>query len=269
MPVIPLNGAADPRVADYAAVADPDLVRVRGLFVAEGRLVVRRLIEEQFATVQSVLMSPAAYRELRATLDRLDSAIPIYVCPVRFFRDITGFDIHRGCLALAIRPPQLAPSALLARARFVLLLESIANPDNVGGIFRNAAAFDVDAVLMNAVTSDPLYRKTIRTSMGASLRVPFARLDWPACLAEVRAAGFPIVTLTPREPAQTLERFAAAHLSGRLALVLGNEGDGVSEATLAASDHRIRIPTSAAVDSLNVAVAAGIALARLTRFASV
>ena len=214
-------------------------------------------------------MSPAAYRELRATLDRLDPAIPIYVCPVQFFRDITGFDIHRGCLALAIRPPQLAPSALLARARFVLLLESIANPDNVGGIFRNAAAFDVDAVLMNTVTSDPLYRKTIRTSMGASLRVPFARLDWPACLAEVRAAGFPIVTLTPHEPAQTLDRFAADHPGGRLALVLGNEGDGVSETTLAASDHRIRIPTSAAVDSLNVAVAAGIALARLTRFASV
>ena len=126
-----------------------------------------------------------------------------------------------------------------------------------------------DAVLMDAVTSDPLYRKTIRTAMGASLRVPFARLDWTSCLAAVRAAGLSIVTLTPREPAETLERFAAERAGGRLALVLGNEGQGVSETTLAATDHRIRIPTSGDVDSLNVAVASGIALARLTHFASV
>ena len=269
MPVVPLNGAADPRVAAYAAVADPDLVRLRGLFVAEGRLVVRRLIEGQFAPVQSVLVSPAAYQELRATLDQLDSAVPVYVCPVQSFREITGFNIHRGCLALATRPPHIAPGALLAEARLVLMLEGIANPDNVGGVFRNAAAFGVDAVLLDAVTCDPLYRKTIRTSMGASLCVPFSRLDWTACLAAVRAAGFSIVTLTPREPAETLERFAAGRSGGRLALVLGNEGDGVSETTLAATDHRIRIPTSSDVDSLNVAVASGIALARLTRFASV
>jgi tRNA G18 (ribose-2'-O)-methylase SpoU len=269
VPVIPLNGAADPRVANYAAVADPDLVRQRGLFVAEGRLVVRRLIESQFAAVQSVLVSPAAYGELRSTLERLDPAIPIYISPVQSFREITGFNIHRGCLALAMRPHQSPPSVLLRETRLVLLLESIANPDNVGGIFRNAAAFGVDAVLLNALTADPLYRKTIRTSMGASLRVPFARLEWPACLAAVRTAGFTIVTLTPREPAETLDRFAAGRSSGRLALVLGNEGDGVSEATLAATDHRIRIPTTGDVDSLNVAVASGIALARLTRFASV
>ena len=269
MPVIPLNGAADPRVADYAAVADPDLVRRRGLFVAEGRLIVRRLIEGQFAAVQSVLVSPAAYQNLRVTLNRLDSAVPIYVSPVQWFRGITGFNIHRGCLALAVRPPQRALNELLAEARLVLLLESIGNPDNVGGIFRNAAAFGVDAVLLNAVTSDPLYRKTIRTSMGASLRVPFARLDWTPGLAAVRAAGFSIVTLTPRDPAETLDRFAAAGRPERLALVLGHEGDGVSETTLGATDHCIRIPTTGDVDSLNVAVASGIALARLTRFASV
>jgi tRNA G18 (ribose-2'-O)-methylase SpoU len=269
VPVIPLNGAADPRVADYAAVADPDLVRLRGLFVAEGRLVVRRLIEGQLAAVHSVLVSPAAYEELRATLDRLDAGIPIYVCPGQSFREITGFNIHRGCLALAVRPPQKSPGVLLAEARLVLMLESIANPDNVGGIFRNAAAFGVDAVLLNAVTADPLYRKSIRTSMGASLRVPFARLDWAECLSAVRAAGFSIATLTPRESAETLDRFAASRPSGRLALVLGHEGEGVSETTVAATDRCIRIPTSGDVDSLNVAVASGIALARLTRFASV
>jgi tRNA G18 (ribose-2'-O)-methylase SpoU len=269
MPVILLNGAADPRVADYAAVADSELGRRRGVFVAEGRLIVRRLIEGRLATVQSVLVSPTAHQELRSTFDRLDPTVPVYVCPAQFFRDITGFNIHRGCLALANRPVQLSASDVLGGACLVLLLESIANPDNVGGIFRNAAAFGADAVLLDAITCDPLYRKAIRTSMGASLCVPFARVDWQACLAEVRAAGFSIVTLTPLEPAETLDRFAAARRTGRLALVLGNEGEGVSETTLAVTDHRVRIPTSGAVDSLNVAVAAGIALARLTPFASV
>jgi tRNA G18 (ribose-2'-O)-methylase SpoU len=161
------------------------------------------------------------------------------------------------------------PCRLLAQGRVLLLLESIANPDNVGGIFRNAAAFAVDAVLLNDATCDPLYRKTIRTSMGASLRVPFARLEWPDRLSDVRAAGFVLTALTPRQPAEALDRFCAAHRGDRVALLLGNEGSGVSHAAAAACDHRVRIPTAPNVDSLNVAVAAGIALSRLTVFADV
>jgi tRNA G18 (ribose-2'-O)-methylase SpoU len=149
------------------------------------------------------------------------------------------------------------------------MLESIANPDNVGGIFRNAAAFAVDVVLLDPATSDPLYRKTVRTSMAASLDVPFATLDGPAALMALRHAGLTLVALTAREPAQTLDSFRARHRGGRLALLFGNEGDGLSPEVLAAADHRVRIPTAGRSGSLNVAVAAGIALSRLTGFAPV
>ncbi len=269
MPVIRLEGAADPRVAEFSTIAEPELVRQRGCFVAEGRHIVQRLIEDGRYRVRSVLVSEAARQELVTVLDRLETSVPIYVCPLQSFRDITGFNLHRGCLALAERLPATSAAALLARGRLVILLESIANPDNVGGIFRNAAAFGADAVLLDAASCDPLYRKAIRTSMGATLRVPFARLDWPQAIADVREMGFTIVALTAREPAEPLDRFAAGHRADRLLLLLGNEGDGLSEPARAAADHCVRIPISSEVDSLNVAVAAGIALAQLTRFAQV
>jgi tRNA G18 (ribose-2'-O)-methylase SpoU len=269
VPVFTLESAVESGVAEYAAVADPELVRRRGLFVAEGRLVVRRLIERGRCRIRSLLVNEAALHELGPALERLDPSVPVYVGPGRLFHDITGFNIHRGCLALAERPPATPPATLLHDARMILLLESIANPDNVGGIFRNAAAFGVDAVLLNAATSDPLYRKTIRTSMGASLDVPFATLAWPRDLVVVRDAGLTIAALSAREPAETIDRFAERHRGSRLALLLGNEGEGLSPEALGLADYRVRIPTAGRVDSLNVAVAAGIALARLTDFAPV
>jgi tRNA G18 (ribose-2'-O)-methylase SpoU len=269
VPVLPLESARDSGVVEYAAVADPELVRRRGLFVAEGRLVVRRLIERGRHRIRSLLVSEAALHELASALERLDPSVPVYVGPVQLFRDVTGFNIHRGCLALADRPPATPAETLLRGARMILLLEAIANPDNVGGIFRNAAAFGVDAVLLDAATSDPLYRKTIRTSMSASLDVPFAALDWPRDCSAVRDAGLTVVALSARDPAETLDSFADRHRGGRLAVLLGNEGEGLSAEALAAADHRVRIPTTGRVDSLNVAVAAGIALSRLTDFTPV
>ena len=141
-----------------------------------------------------------------------------------------------------------------------MILEGVSNADNVGGVFRNAAAFGA-SVLLSPACCDPLYRKAIRTSMGAVLRVPFARLDeWPSALAEVRAAGFTMAALTLREPAETLAMFARRPRAGRLAWLVGTEGAGLSDAVEAAADHRVRIPISRAVDSLNLAVAVGIAL---------
>jgi tRNA G18 (ribose-2'-O)-methylase SpoU len=141
-----------------------------------------------------------------------------------------------------------------------VILEGVSNADNVGGVFRNAAAFGA-SVLLSPACCDPLYRKAIRTSMGAVLRVPFAWLDeWPAALAEVRAAGFTMAALTLREPAETLRLFARRSRIGRLAWLVGTEGAGLSDAVEAAADHRVQIPISRAVDSLNVAVAVGIAL---------
>lgn len=256
-------------MAEYASVADPELARSLGLFVAEGRLVVRRVIDDGRYSIRSILLSQTAQQQLGNVLERLDPRVPVYVCPMESFREITGFHIHRGCVALVERPPNCDAAALLHRARFIVMLEAIADPDNVGGIFRNAAAFGVDGVLLDGATGDPLYRKAIRTSMGAVLRVPYARAYWPDLLPAVRASGFTIVALTPHEPAEPLDRFAERQCPPRLALLLGNEGAGLSDATAASADVRVRIPMRTDVDSLNVAVAAGIALARLTRFADV
>lgn len=253
-------------MAEYAALAHPALARGRGLFVAEGRLVVRKVIEDGRYAIRSVLLTAAAQQQLGALLARLDPAVPVHVCPVQSFRGLTGFNIHRGCVALVARPPELDPVAVADRARLLVMLEAIANPDNVGGIFRNAAAFGADGVLVDAATGDPLYRKAIRTSMAATLRVPFARVRCKDMLLKLRAMGFTIVALTPHEPAEPLDRFAQRPRPPRLVLLFGNEGDGLSAAASASADVRVRIPMNTELDSLNVAVAAGIALSRLTRF---
>jgi len=258
-----VNGPGDRRVEEYTSVADARLVRERGLFVAEGRLVVRRLIEDGRYRIRSLLLSDAALRSLEPVIADVDA--PIYVCAADDFRGITGYNIHRGCLALAERPAPSSAADLLAAARSAIILEAIANPDNVGGIFRNAAAFGVDAVLLSPACCDPLYRKAIRTSMAAALRVPYATFAaWPAALSDVRGLGFSIVALTPREPSEDLDRFAPQHRSARIALLVGAEGSGLTAEAERLADYRVRIPISDGVDSLNVAVAAGIAMYRLT-----
>ncbi len=256
-------------MVEYAGVADPGLARRTGLFVAEGRIVVHRLIRDGRYRVRSVLVSDAARHQLADVLALLDADVPVFVCPIEAFQTITGFNIHRGCVALVERPPRRDIRELLEGARLVLALESIANPDNVGGVFRNAAAFGVDGVLVDAATGDPFYRKAIRTSMGAVLRVPFACVDWPEALPVLRQGGFRIVALTPQQPAEPLDRFARNHDGRPLALLVGNEGAGLSAASAASADVRVRIPMNSDMDSLNVAVAAGIALSQLTRFPDV
>ena len=170
---------------------------------------------------------------------------------------------HRGCLALVYRPPDLAPPALHG-ARRLLGIENIANPDNIGGLFRTAAAFAVDGVVLDTASGDPLYRKAVRTSMGASLRVPYARAGaWLPALAELRERGFRIVAMTPAAGAHQLSDFAATVTRDeRLVVLVGAEGAGLGDDTLAVADVAVRIPIDAAVDSLNVVVAAGIALRR-------
>lgn len=264
MPQIRLESADDPRVQAYRAVSEPELVRDSGLFVAEGRLVVRRVIEDGRCRVRSLLLSEAAHRDLEPVLARLDEDVAVYTCAARDFLTITGFDIHRGCLAMVRRPAILSAEDILDTARVVVVLEAVANADNVGGVFRNAAAFGADAVLLSPSCCDPLYRKAIRTSMAATLQVPFARItDWPHGLAALGARGFTIVGLTPRAPAQPLDRFAASR-PDRIALLVGNEGAGLSREAEAAAHHLVRVPIRPDVDSLNLVVATGIVLSRLT-----
>lgn len=266
MPVIQIARAADSRLDAYRDIPDPDLVRTRGLFIAEGRLVVQRLLEDRRHIVHSLLLSEGSLRALEPSLAALPLETPVFVCAARDFPAITGFNLHRGCLALAERPAELPTCEILRGATTLVILEGVANADNVGSVFRNAAAFDADGVLLDPASCDPFYRKAIRTSMGAVLRVPSARIaHWPEGLTEVQACGFTIAALTPREPSVPLERFCAADRPHRLALLVGTEGAGLSEAAEGTADVRVRIPISRAVDSLNLAVATGIVLARLSR----
>jgi tRNA G18 (ribose-2'-O)-methylase SpoU len=252
----------DPRLAPYSHVGDSHWLRQQDLFVAEGRLVVQRLLELGHYDVASILVNRAAHDALLDTLARVESNV--YVCDDPTLTRVTGFNFHRGCVALVRRPPPLPPGQLMA-GRTLLALEGVGNPDNVGGLFRTAAAFGVDGLLLDGTAGDPFYRKAVRTSMGAVLRLPFTRLDdWPAGLDAFRARGFTVVALTPRPDACRLSGFAAALPAGtRLLVVVGAEGHGLTDATLGRADARVRIPLDHAIDSLNVVVAAGIALERL------
>jgi tRNA G18 (ribose-2'-O)-methylase SpoU len=194
-------------------------------------------------------------------VEAIAQRVPVYLCDAGAFLPITGFNIHRGCLAIARRPVAASVDRIAAGARRLVVLERVANADNVGGVFRNAAAFGVDGVVLSAACCDPLYRKAIRTSMAATLTVPYAQDDqWPSALARIRAERLTIVALTPSADAVDLAAFASRARASRLALVLGAEGGGLTPAVEAAADVRVRIPIRPEVDSLNVAVAAGIAL---------
>ena len=252
-----IDSPGDPRLEPYRRVGDHEWLRTRGLFVAEGRLVVRRLIDARRFRIASVLVTPAARAALGPSLDR--PAFDVWVADRSTLETITGFNFHRGCLALAERP-QPSSCRDLERGTLLLALEGIGNPDNVGGLFRVALALGGAGILIGPGTGDPFYRKAVRTSMAAVLQVPWAHADeWPAALEALRSAGFRLAALTPHPSAMPLDTFAARR-HPRIVLLLGAEGSGLSETTLARSDDRVRIPVAPEVDSLNVTVAAGIAL---------
>lgn len=261
--------ANDPRVDAYRGVRDAELMRVRGLFVAEGRLVVRRAIDDSRYKIASVLVNDAALRDMTPAFQALEADVPVFVCNGEALAGIAGYDVHRGCLALVHRPAvSTIDEVLHAAAQTLVVLEGVSNADNVGSVFRNAAALGVSGVILSPACCDPLYRKAIRTSMGAVLGLPFARAaaeEWPFALARIRTAGFMLVALTPREPSETLDVFAARPRSARVALIVGTEGAGLSTAVESVADHRVRIPISGQVDSLNLAMAVGIALYALSK----
>jgi tRNA G18 (ribose-2'-O)-methylase SpoU len=271
MPFIPITDASDPRLEDYRNVPDPELVERRGIFVAEGRLVVTRLLQGRRFVTRSVLVTETARAALAGVLDERGD-VPVFVVAPWIINAVTGFNIHRGCLAIGERPPARAwqdgiaanitsaDATLASTPAKLLVVERVGNADNIGALFRNAAAFGADAVLLDDACADPLYRKAIRTSMGAALQVPFARIaPWPDSLAALRDAGYALVGLTPGAT-DTITAVASGVSRKKLALLVGHEGDGLSDAALAACTHRARIPMAPAVDSLNVATAAAIVM---------
>ena len=235
-------------------------MRDRGLFVAEGRLVVRRLLTESTLTARSVLVTEPARLALSDALESRPD-VQVFVGTPAVINSITGFNVHRGCQAVGERPEARDWQELARGARLVVLLERVANADNVGAVFRNAAAFGADAVLLDEVTTDPLYRKAIRTSMGASLVMPFGRAaSVPDVIEELREAGFATVAMTPSAAAPPLPSVVEASAGRPVAIVLGHEGDGLTEPSLEACEYLARIPISSDVDSLNVATASAVAL---------
>jgi tRNA G18 (ribose-2'-O)-methylase SpoU len=260
--VIEISSLSDARVSEYAQVGQADWLRERGLFVAEGRLVVQRLFQTTF-TIRSVLITRTALAALEDILD--PGRCPIYVCDQDTMNTLAGFNFHRGCLAIGERPPSIEPASRFQSAHCLLALEGVGNPDNIGGVFRVAAAFGVDGILLDRTSGDPLYRKAIRTSMGGVFIVPFAKTEkWLDALTAMRAAGADVVALTPDAGASNLSDYVSRRSRDqRVVLMLGAEGPGLSPAALRAAAATLRIPIAREVDSLNVVVAAGIVLSAI------
>jgi tRNA G18 (ribose-2'-O)-methylase SpoU len=251
--------ADDPRLADYRDLKDATLRRRRGLFVAESRQVVRRLVAAARWNVRSVLATEAAFASLRDVLP--PDGPPVFVVSEATIRSVVGFEFHRGCIALGERGDAL-PLDVLLGARRLVVLDRVGNPDNVGGIFRNAMAFGVDGMVLSPGCGDPLYRKAIRVSMGGALVVPFVRsAAWEADLVRLRETGFTLVALTPDGGTD----LAALRATRRTALVVGAESEGVGNAARHAVDAAVAIAMAPGDHSLNVATATGIALHWLTR----
>lgn len=269
MRVIRVTDIEDPRVQAYRNVRDADLKGRDRLFIAEGRFVVRLLLRGARFPVESVLVTEAALESIREDLDEQDS-LPVMVASPEVMNAIVGFDIHRGCLAAGKRLPVPSARDLLAEhhaARLCVCVEDLSNHDNLGGVFRSAAAFGAGAVLLTPRCCDPLYRKAIRVSMGHALRVPFAEVPAGAeGIAHLKDLGFLTVALTPASNALSLEECAEkirAEQPARVCLLLGSEGPGLSDAMIEGADLCVRIPIAGGVDSLNAAVAGAIAMQRL------
>lgn len=270
--VIEIADAGDARVGDFYRLNDPELRRLReapagdaeaaevGLFVAEGTLVIRQLLRSRYL-VRSFLLTRKGLIALKRELEGYDA--PVYLASPETMRSITGFDFHRGALACAARQPPEGLGAVARHAHLLVVAEGVNDNENLGALFRNAAAFGADGVVLDQACADPLYRRSIRVSMGQALRLPFARVPSAAeAVGQLRAMGFEVLALTPAADADDI---ADSVVEGRQALLVGAEGPGLTEAALAAADRRVRIPMAAGVDSLNVATAAAVVLNHLAR----
>lgn len=264
---VPVDDPGDERVADFFALNDPELRRLRersggldgGLFVAEGALVIRHLLRSPYR-LRSVLVTPKGLGALGGELESV--AAPIFVVSQEVMSEIAGFHFHRGALASADRPS--VPGDLMSvvgGARLVVMAEGVNDHENLGALFRNAAAFGAGAVVLDQTSADPLYRRSIRVSMGQVLRLPFVRVAGaPEAVRRLQAAGYEVLALTPSPDAIDVRDIVTGE---RRVLVVGAEGPGLCSATLAAADLRVRIAMAPEVDSLNVATAAAVALHHL------
>lgn len=266
--LVPIAGPDDDRVADYVRLTDPDLRRLRettagtdgGFFIAEGVQVIRTLLASTYR-VRSLFVTPRRWEALAPC--GVPEEVPVYLADQAVLNEVAGFPLHRGALAAADRPVPAPLAEVCAGVALVVATEGVNDHENLGALFRNAAAFGAGAVLLDPTSCDPLYRRAVRVSMGQVLRVPFS--GWsggPAGVRQLQELGFEVVAMTPDPSAEDVAAVPAP-TTGRRALLVGAEGPGLSADVLAAADRRARIPMAAGVDSINVAAATAVALHRL------
>jgi tRNA G18 (ribose-2'-O)-methylase SpoU len=263
--IIEVDSADDPRLADYTRLTDAGLrthlEAEHGLFIAEGTKVITRAVAAGYP-VRSMLVGKSRLADLPALVEEAGEA-PLYVVADEVAESLTGYRVHRGALASLSRKPLPEVRAMLGDARRIVVLEDLVDHGNVGAIFRCAAALGVDAVVLSPRCADPLYRRSVKVSMGAVFAIPYARMaGWYDGLEELKSVGFQVLALTPDEGATPIA--SALRDTRRVALLLGTEGDGLSARWLHEADTTVRIPMNpaaraAGVDSLNVVAAAAIA----------
>ena len=259
--IVEITELSDPRLADYAHLTDVALKKAQGsehgLYLAESLLVFERALRAGHEP-RSVLALGASVDDVLALVG--DRDIPIFTGPGELLEELTGYVLHRGIIASMHRPALPSVSTLIASAKRIVVLENVADPTNVGAIFRSVAAIGADAVLVTPRCSDPFYRRAIRVSMGTVLQVPWTRTpDWPSLRTQLVDAGFHVAALALTDDAVDLRSFAAT-APERVALVLGTEGEGLTSEAIAAADTVVQVPMRHGIDSLNVAAAAAVAM---------
>ena len=262
MEPIAITEASDERVADYIGLRDPQHRRqLEGdeFFIAEGINVIERLISSDFA-LRSVLVTPRRYERMEPMLRHV--TCPVYIADRDVLAHVAGFDLHRGAVASADRGAPRPLEEMLRTSRTIAVLEGLNDPENLGAIARSARALGIDGLVLDPTCADPFYRRTVRVSMGEILFLAIYRsTDWRRDLSTIAGYGFRLLALTPAASATSIGD-VTRHEGDRLALLLGAEGPGLSDKTLASSEP-IRIPLRGDVDSLNVGHAAAIAFALL------
>lgn len=259
-PVVEIDDPADPRLADYRSLTDVSLrTKIEpphGLFIAEGALVIERALAAGFR-LRSAVMTPQWLDRTAPALG--DSDAPVYLGSDEVLHRLTGFHVHRGALASVHRKALPDFDHLVDRCHRLVVIEDLVNHTNLGAIFRAATALGMDGVVLSPQSADPLYRRSVRVSMGAVFGIPYARAPrWPDAIVTMRDSGFRTLALTPAADGVALDTIRVEPTQ-RVAVVLGTEGAGLSERVAAACDERVRIPMMAGIDSLNVAAAAAVA----------
>lgn len=256
--VVVVTDPNDPRLQPFRTLKDVRC-RAKGLFIAESELVIERIIECGWA-VHLLLLTPERLPRIQAVIP---DHVSTYIADQSVIDNVVGFPLHRGAVGLVKRPDPANLDALLAASKSLLVLEGVIDPANVGAIFRHADAFGVDGVILSRSAGDPLFRKSVRASMGSVLRVPFCHVpDSCDLMAELHNAGFLTVASTPDRQAESVRKFNP-DANSKLALFVGSETNGLDNATLDGCHVRIRIPMSGDVDSLNAATASAIVLYQL------